>query len=204
MQKIIKRRLDLIPLWMKIFMWIFILLGSWVVIANILRIAGITLAPNSSTSLYGLETFEKNTLLYFFIAGLLVFKTAVSFAMLTEKSWAIRAAIVDAVIGILVMIWVMVIKPTYFSTTDEFEFAFQFEILLLVPYLLKSLKIRTEWEEFDINLILIPIKPSFSQQLPVEKEPFMAENIDFPIEEKVDETEIKVLDKEDPTRFMPK
>lgn len=203
MQILLKRRLQLIPIWMKIFMWIFVFLGTWIVFANILRVVGINFAANSSTSIYGLETFDKNTLLYFFISGLIVYKTIVSFAMITEKNWAISAAIIDAILGLLVVIWVMMLNPLLNETNFSYDWNFQFELLLLIPYLLKCIRIKKDWENFEPK----PFSPEFTSGNFQQKTPLAkvdsSENPTIREEVIVPEPEI-IIDKEDPSRFMPK
>ena len=203
MQKLMKRRLEFIPIWMKIFMWIFVFLGTWIVFANILRVVGINFAANSSTSIYGLETFDKNTLLYFFISGLIVYKTIVSFAMITEKKWAISAAIIDAILGLLVVVWVMVLNPLLNETNFSYDWNFQFELLLLIPYLLKCIRIKKDWENFEPKAFSPEfIIENIQQKMPLVKvdeseTPTIQEEVIVP------EPEI-IIDREDPSRFMPK
>ena len=203
MQKLMKRRLEFIPIWMKIFMWIFVFLGTWIVFANILRVVGINFAANSSTSIYGLETFDKNTLLYFFISGLIVYKTIVSFAMITEKKWAISAAIIDAILGLLVVVWVMVLNPLLNETNFSYDWNFQFELLLLIPYLLKCIRIKKDWKNFEPKAFSPEfIIENIQQKMPLVKvdeseTPTIQEEVMVP------EPEI-IIDREDPSRFMPK
>lgn len=204
MQKIVQRRLQLIPIWMKIFMWIFVFLGTWVVFVNILRVVGINFGANSSTTIYGLETFDKNTFLYFFISGLIVFKMVVSFAMITEKTWAINAAIIDAILGFLVMIWVMLLRPIFNNSDFSYEWNFQFELLLLIPYLFKCVRIKNDWENFKFRPYLPEVPTNhFEQNNPVIKVDLPQETIIQEEKVIVSEPEI-IIDKEDHSRFMPK
>ena len=52
--------------------------------------------------------------------------------------------IADAIIGITICILVML----YPIINSEAKFSLRLELIALIPYLLKFLKIKTEWENF--------------------------------------------------------
>lgn len=203
MNTLILRRRQLLPWWMRVFIWIFMLLGLSSIITRALELIGVSLGVNSPKTIYGLETYEKISVLSFLITSLLIFKGVVAFGMWTEKKWAIKFGISDAIIGILICVSVMFIEPLFRIDKDGvYDLNFRFELLLLIPYLLSCVKIRKEWVNFtDAPLV---VKTSTEN---IASESFVEEKND---EVKMDEHETGnenkkdiVLDKEDPRRFMP-
>lgn len=132
------RRRDLLPIWIKIFVWIFLFFGAIVPIVVIFGIFGMKL----NLSLYGLDTIEPISLLGMFITLLFALKAVVAFGLWTEKKWAVNWAIIDAIIGIIVCVLVMGILP--FVGTG-LSFSLRLELIALIPYLIKMIKINPEW-----------------------------------------------------------
>lgn len=144
--KEIKRRRELIPVWIKIFIWIFLFSGTLLPLGLILGSLGTSL----SLSLYGLSTNEPITIMGLTISLLFLIKAIVGLGLWTEKEWAVDIAIVDAIVGILICIVVMFFLPFINTGTESLisiNFNFRLELLLLVPYLVKMYKIRKEWKE---------------------------------------------------------
>jgi hypothetical protein len=138
------RRRKLLPLWIKIFIWIFIVLGAFAVLGFI----GGLLLGNFQASLYGLETSQASSPTGLFIFFLFALKGLAAIGLWTEKDWAVNVAFADAVIGITVCIAVMFV-PSLQPTPN---FTFRFELVLLVPFLIKLLKMREAWEKAAITL----------------------------------------------------
>ena len=80
------RRRDLLPLWIKIFIWIFLIFGTILPVILILGIIGI----NFNLSLYGLETTQPLSLIGLLITILFALKGIVAFGLWMEKEWAIK------------------------------------------------------------------------------------------------------------------
>ena len=133
-------RKKLLPLWIKVFMWIFLIIGSFVPIVFILSIMGY----NAKLAVYGLETNKVFSSIGIIISVILVIKTITAFGLLKEKDWAIKLGIVDAILGIIVCTIVML----YPIINPEIKFTLRLELVALIPYLLKFLKIKTQWESF--------------------------------------------------------
>lgn len=133
-------RKKLLPLWIKVFMWIFLIIGSFVPIVFILGIMGY----NAKLAVYGLETNKAFSSIGIIISAILVIKTITAFGLLKEKDWAIKLGIVDAILGIKVCTIVML----YPIINPEIKFTLRLELVALIPYLLKFLKIKTQWESF--------------------------------------------------------
>lgn len=131
----ISRKL-LIPLWIKIFAWIFIVFG---LITPIALIGGIIM-HNFALSLYGLEANTPYSLIGAFVMALFIFKGIVAFGILKREDWAINFGIIDAVLGIIICIVVMI-----YPANANNSFLFRLELIALIPYLIVLLKIKNEW-----------------------------------------------------------
>lgn len=135
------RRRDLLPTWIKVFVWIFIVFGAVVPVALIMGLLGMTV----NLALYGLETLTPFSLIGMLVIALFGLKGIVAFGLWTEKEWAVNLAIIDAIIGILICICVMVFP--IIDNSGGFNISFRIELLLLFPYLIKMRKIKSEWIE---------------------------------------------------------
>lgn len=131
----ISRKL-LIPLWIKIFAWIFIVFG---LITPIALIGGIIM-HNFALSLYGLEANTPYSLIGAFVTALFIFKGIVAFGILKREDWAINFGIIDAVLGITICIVVMI-----YPANAKNPFLFRLELIALIPYLMVLLKIKNKW-----------------------------------------------------------
>lgn len=129
-ENIVERK-KLVPKWIIVFCWIFLILGGFAILAFFASF----FISNYVVSLYGLESHNSTSPLGLFLTFLFAFKSAVAFGLLREKDWAVNAAIADAVIGIVICVYVMfAVKP-----------ALRLELVALIPYLLKMNKLRTLW-----------------------------------------------------------
>lgn len=135
------RRRDLLPVWIKIFTWIFMVFGMIAPIAIVLGLSG----TEFTLSLYGLETYQPISVLGLTILSLFIIKTIVAVGLWTEKSWAITLAIYDAIAGIAVCVFTMAVLP--FIMKNGLNINFRLELLILIPYLIKLYKIKPLWED---------------------------------------------------------
>ena len=131
-------RKKLLPLWIKIFAWIFLLLSAFVPTVLVLGLMGY----DAQLSVYGLDANEPFSSVGIIIAIILIIKGVTAFGLLKEKGWAIKLALVDAVIGIAVCTLVM-LYPIIDSNT---KLSLRLELVALIPYLSKLLKIKKQWE----------------------------------------------------------
>ncbi|HEY5969801.1 MAG TPA: hypothetical protein VIU35_17590 [Chitinophagaceae bacterium] len=136
-----KRRKDLLPWWVKVFIWIFLIFGA---IAPFALIAGI-MGYDFEISLYGLETNKPISIIGLSLILIFSFKGITAYSLLKEKNWAVTLGIMDAIAGIALCSLAM-IYPLVNSTSGT-NFSFKLELLLLIPYLLKMIKIKPEWEK---------------------------------------------------------
>ena len=56
--------------------------------------------------------------------------------------------LIDAAIGIIVCIVMMIIKPMFSLVDGIWQMNIRFEVLFLLPYLIKCWKIKKSWEQF--------------------------------------------------------
>ena len=138
-KKIINRRRDLLPLWIKIFTWIFLLFG---ILGIIIPILGLFI-DKLDLSLYGLATTQVYSPLGILIVLMFIFKGLIAYGLWFEKNWAPKLAIVDAIIGIGICIYMMLINPFISGTRN---FTIRLELIPLIPFLLKMRKIQKTWE----------------------------------------------------------
>jgi hypothetical protein len=190
-----KRRRELIPIWMKPFIFLFLIFG----ILGIFGIGKNIMGLSSSSTIYGLESFTVFSLLGVFLKAIMFFKAITSFGLWMEKDWAVKFGIIDAVFGIIVCVIVMVVLPFVDVKDGINELNIRFEIFLLIPYLYQLLKVRKEWE-------------SLNESIETDSNIYESMQNKFNVEEKIIEVkEIEgenkmevIINKEDPTRFMPK
>ena len=132
-------RKKLLPTWIKVFAWFFMLAG---ILTPFILIAAIALPQgNIQLAIYGFETNVAWSATGLFIVALFMLKGIVSFGLLNEKQWAISFAIADAVLGIIICTFSMFIMPFI----QDGGFSVRLELALLIPYLLKLLKIKPFW-----------------------------------------------------------
>lgn len=135
------RRRELLPTWMKIFVWIFMITGA---IASFCFLAGLS-GTKLKLALYGIESQEPLSFAGLFVLLLFLFKGIVAFGLWTEKDWAIKLGIADAILGIIVCIYVMAINP-FLNNNAGFVMNLRLELVALIPYLMKLKKIKPLWE----------------------------------------------------------
>lgn len=144
------RRRDLLPKWIKVFIWFFLIFGVLAPFAFTLGLVG----ASFSASIYGLKANQALSFTGIFITLLYLLKGIVAFGLWTEKKWAVNLAITDALIGIIlcsVMMYLSFVNPIN-------GLVLGFELILLIPYLVKMIKIKNEW--IVINNPNKPARPS--------------------------------------------
>lgn len=141
-----KRRRELLPWWIKTFTWLFLIFGTLAPICLIFGLFGFQL----HMALYGLETYEPTSYLGFLLSGMFIFKGITAFGLWTEKDWAIFLGYVDALFGIGICLFVMLIYP-FVSSNSGFHFSFRLELLLLIPFLYRLEKIKKDWNRLAVT-----------------------------------------------------
>lgn len=136
---ILTRRRNLLPTWIKVFLWIFLIGGA---VAAVLLMAGF-LITNTSLSLYGMKADHPYSITGLLICSLFLFKGIVAYGLWFEQKWAPQAAIADAIIGIAICLIMMAIIPFMYPSIS---FTLRLELIPLYFYLKKMQSIRTTWE----------------------------------------------------------
>lgn len=134
------RRRELLPIWLKVFSWIFFIGGLFL----FYLIVDVLLAGRNvlSLSLYGLSTIRPYSMLGLFIIGLYTLKTIVAIGLWTEKDWAVDLALLDAGLGIFISLVVMMIILPLIGSRD---FSLRFDLLFVIPYFLELRIIAKKW-----------------------------------------------------------
>jgi hypothetical protein len=137
LQEALVPRKQLVPTWIKVFAWIFLVTGLLLPVLFVISV----ITHSFTASLYGLETQTAFSLTAIAILVLFSFKMMVAFGLLKQKDWAIKTGIVDAVAGIVICVAVMIHGTVQFNTV-----VFRLELVALIPYLVKLIKIKSDWE----------------------------------------------------------
>lgn len=136
---VLTRRRDLLPTWIKIFLWIFLIGGA---VAAGLLIAG-SLITQTSLSLYGMNANHPYSMTGLLICSLFLFKGIVAYGLWFEQKCAPQAAIADAIIGIAVCLVMMAIIPFMYPSIS---FTLRLELIPLYFYFKKMQSIKKTWE----------------------------------------------------------
>ncbi len=125
-------RRQLLPLWIKIFLWFFLILGCFVPLGLIASLFFFFF----QLSVYGMTTTNPFSLSGLLIMLIMLYKGYTAFALWTGKKNAVLLAQIDAISGMLVCVIVMVMGP---------GIMLRLELIVLIPYLIKMTKIKSEW-----------------------------------------------------------
>lgn len=134
-----KQRKDLLPLWIKFFIWIFLFAG----IIGCLILSFGAFLDDTDLSLYGIKTNHPYSATGIFICLLFISKGLVAFGLWFEYQWAPKAAIIDAILGIIICVMVMIVLPFVFTT--GYKLTFRLELIPLYFYLTDMIKIDKKW-----------------------------------------------------------
>jgi Trk-type K+ transport system membrane component len=134
-----KRRRELLPWWIKLFCWFFMLFGIMAFVCLILGFTNI----KPALAFYGFESNEPFSLNGMLVITVGILKGITAFALWFEKDFAIKLGKIDAIVGIIICGISMLILP---FLNDGFNIQIRLELALLIPFLLKLNKIEKEWE----------------------------------------------------------
>lgn len=140
----VSRRKQLVPLWIKVFGWFFIVMG---IVAPLGFIFSLLTGQPSNFSLLGLQnTGSEPSLMAVAIVTLFVTFAISAYGLLFGRDWGIKAALVMGYIGLAISVFVI---GSVFATG---VYTFRLEPLIQVPYLIKLHKIRTKWFSAQKNI----------------------------------------------------
>ncbi|ARV16833.1 hypothetical protein [Polaribacter sp. SA4-12] len=134
-----KRRKKLLPWWIKVFCWIFMIFGLLAFVCLLLGFTNI----KPSLAFYGFETNEPFSVIGMLVITVGILKGITAFSLWFEKDFAIKLGKIDAIVGIIICAISMLILP---YLNDGFNIQIRLELALLIPFLLKLNKIEKEWE----------------------------------------------------------
>jgi hypothetical protein len=134
-------RRKLLPWWIKIFAWIFMVFGVVAPIGLMLGLFGYSF----QLLLYGLQTNQPFSLTGLLLLAIFLLKGISAYGLWTRKDWAITLGILDSILGIVICGYVAFVYP-FIDNTPGFTLDFRFELLLLIPYLIKLTRIKQAWE----------------------------------------------------------
>jgi len=135
-------RRELLPWWMKVFIWIFMIFGILAPIGLVFGFMGSTYG----LAFYGLETNQPFSIIGIIVLAVYLLKGVTAFALWAETDIAINLGLIDAVIGIVICTAVMFVFP-FIDDQPGFQLSFRLELALLIIYLIKLQKIRPEWKK---------------------------------------------------------
>jgi len=138
-QQTAPRRRGLLPIWIRIFIWIFMVLGAFSIPVFVLGLLGF----NTDLQLYGYSANEALSVAGIFLLLLFLLKGVVAYALWFEKDWAISLGLIDAGIGIVICL--LSTFGITFIPGQAGSFTFRIELIFLVPYLIKLSKMNREW-----------------------------------------------------------
>ena len=136
-KKEVNRR-ALLPVWIKVFCWLFMLAGVASIASFLIGVFGGT----ADLSLYGFETREPLSLTGSFILALILFKAFTAYSLWFEKDNAILLGKIDAIAGIVFCVVSMVVLPMLDENTGV---TLRLELVLLIPYYYKLDNIKKAW-----------------------------------------------------------
>jgi len=136
-KKPVNRR-ALLPAWIKVFCWLFMLMGVAGIACLTIGIFGGT----ADLSLYGFETKEPLSLTGSLIIALMLFKAFTAYSLWFEKDNAIQLGKIDAIAGIVICVISMVAIPIFVKDAGV---SIRLELLLLLPYYYKLENIKNAW-----------------------------------------------------------
>ena len=131
-------RKALIPLWIKIFGWLFIVMGALV---PFLYICSLIFGFSASYTMFGLE-YEGNAkaLMPLVISTVILINGLCAYGLLFGKDWGLTACIVFGYIGLLLTLGTMLFEMIFSGSM-----MIRLEPIIQIPYLVKLHKLKAHW-----------------------------------------------------------
>jgi hypothetical protein len=106
-------------------------------------IAGL-FGANFELMIFGSKTNDPMSVIGLCIIVIFISKGIASFGLLWEKSWGVIFAIIDGAFSLLICLFAM-LYPVIFPESRASS-AFRAELLIIIPYLIKLVKIKLLWK----------------------------------------------------------
>ena len=135
-EDLIAYRKSLVPTWMRVFGWLFLVFG---LLVPIMELTAAATGTDGEFSLYGLE-FVGSVIspLPLFILALFAAHGICAYGLLFGKQWGVASCIVLGYLSALICV---------LTTIFGDGFNIRLELLVLIPYLMKLHKIKWDWTE---------------------------------------------------------
>lgn len=134
------RRRALLPWWIKIFCWLFMITAAIVPFGLLAGILHVTF----NIEIFGIKTTDPFSVKAAIDMSIMLFTGVAAFGLWTEKDWAINIAKINAIINIAICI----ISMVYFMLAES-NFTIRLELILLFLFIYQLNKIQYNWENFD-------------------------------------------------------
>ena len=131
-------RKALIPLWIKIFGWLFIVMGALV---PFFYIGAIIFGFTASYTMFGLE-YQGNAWAFMplLISAIVLLNGLCAYGLLFGKDWGLTACIVFGYIGLALTLGTMV-----FEVIVNGSMMIRLEPIIQIPYLIKLQRLKARW-----------------------------------------------------------
>lgn len=131
-------RKALIPLWIKIFGWLFIVMGALV---PFFYIGAIIFGFTASYTMFGLE-YQGNAWAFMplLISAIVLLNGLCAYGLLFGKDWGLTACIVFGYIGLAFTLGTMV-----FEVIVNGSMMIRLEPIIQIPYLIKLQRLKARW-----------------------------------------------------------
>jgi hypothetical protein len=131
-------RKALIPLWIKIFGWLFIVMGALV---PFLYIGSLIFGFSASYAMFGLE-YEGNAkaLMPLVISTVILINGLCAYGLIFGKDWGLSACIVFGYIGLALTLGSML-----FEVIFNGSMMIRLEPIIQIPYLVKLNRLKAQW-----------------------------------------------------------
>ena len=139
-KRIIRR--ELLPIWIKIFCWLFMLMGGISLFCLVYGAFG----NEADLAFYGLKTSNPISATGLIIIAVMAFKGFTAYSLWFEKDNAIVLGKIDAVIGIVLCVISMFVMP---FIEEDGGVVIRLEMFLLLPYIMKLNSMEYEWDNLE-------------------------------------------------------
>ena len=132
----------MIPKWIRFFCWLFAVACPLGLIASFIMYM---IQGTYNFSIYGIQSDGLFSLLGLLSTISFIIKGIAAIGLLTEKNWAVRMAIIDGFLSTCLAAYSLIFHIWIWDGNFS-GFNLRLELLLIVPYLIKMIRIRKDWE----------------------------------------------------------